>query len=320
MNGSASTEDIGHRHDSIGIDHPSVEPGLQLAFGEAMTVGESPLWHPAEHCLYWVDIDGFAIHRLHPDSGAHRRWTAPSEPSALGLGEDGTLVVALRQGFARFNPASGVFTPIAVAPYDTALARFNDGKVDPAGRFWVGTMYEPKDAPKAAMYVLERGAVRQAWDGGMTTSNGLAFGIERRSMYHSDTTSHRIDRYPYDAATGELGAAAPFQRFASDKSAPDYGGRPDGGAVDSEGAYWSAMFEGARLLRFGADGRLLREVKLPVRCPTMMAFGGADLRTLYITSAGAKRPAAERARYPLSGCVLSLRVDVPGLPEPSYLA
>lgn len=296
------------------------EPGLEVAFDEAMTVGESPLWHALENCLYWVDIDGFAIHRLHPDSGAHTRWTAPSEPSALGLCEDGGLIVALRQGFARFNPVTGSFTPIAVAPYDTATARFNDGRIDPAGRFWVGTMYEPKDAQKAAMYVLERGAVRRAWDGGMTTSNGLAFSPDHFWMYHADTTTHRIDRYPYDPATGELGAAEPFQRFDTDKSAPGYGGRPDGGAVDSEGAYWSAMFEGGRLLRFSSKGELLREVKLPLRCPTMMAFGGADLRTLYITSAGAKRPAAERERYPLSGRVLSLRVDVPGLPEPHYIA
>lgn len=301
-------------------DMDGFEPGLQVAFKEPMTVGESPLWHALEHCLYWVDIDGFAIHRLHPDSGAHTKWTAPSEPSALGLCLDGTLIVALREGFARFNPVTGSFTPIAVAPYDTATSRFNDGRVDAAGRFWVGTMYEPKDAQKAAMYVLERGAVRQAWAGGMTTSNGLAFGIDGRSMYHADTGTHRIDRYPFDPATGELGAAEPFQRFDSDKSAPNYGGRPDGGAVDSEGAYWSAMFEGGRLLRFAADGTLLRELKLPLRCPTMMAFGGSDLRTLYITSAGAKRPAAERERYPLSGCVLSLRVDVPGLPEPAYLA
>ena len=302
------------------IDADRCEPGLQLAFNEPMAVGESPLWHAAENCLYWVDIDGFAIHRLHPDSGAHTSWSAPSEPSALGLCQDGALVVALREGFARFNPVSGSFTPIAVAPYDTGISRFNDGKVDPAGRFWVGTMYEPKDAQKAAMYVLERGAVRRAWEGGMTTSNGLAFSLDNRFMYHSDTTTHRIDRYPYDPATGELGEAQAFQRFDSDKSAPGYGGRPDGGAVDCEGAYWSAMFEGGRLLRFGADGALLREIKLPLRCPTMMAFGGADLRTLYITSAGSKRPAAERERYPLSGCLLALRVEVPGLPEPQYLA
>ena len=115
-----------------------------------------------------------------------------------------------------------------------------------------------------------------------------------------------------------MSAPQPFQRFSTDKAASDYGGRPDGAAVDSEGAYWCAMFEGGRLLRFSAGGELLREVALPLRCPTMVAFGGDDLRTLYITSASHKRSAEERAQYPLTGCVLSLRVDVPGLPEPLY--
>jgi sugar lactone lactonase YvrE len=152
----------------------------------------------------------------------------------------------------------------------------------------------------------------------MTNSNGLAFSPDGRTMYHADTTSHRIDRYDFDAATGEASNPRPFQRFPADKAASDYGGRPDGAAVDSEGAYWCAMFEGGRLLRFAPDGALLREVKLPLRCPTMVAFGGADLRTLYITSASHKRPAAERLQYPLSGQLLSMRVDVAGRPEPLY--
>ncbi|MDB5755167.1 MAG: gluconolactonase, partial [Massilia sp.] len=177
---------------------------------------------------------------------------------------------------------------------------------------------EPRDRQAAEMFCLERGQLRRVWSGGMTVSNGLAFSPDQRHMYHSDTTTHRIDRYAFDAASGEVSDVMPFQRFPADKSAPGYGGRPDGAAVDSEGAYWCAMFEGGRLLRFAPDGTLLREVRVPLRCPTMIAFGGADLRTLYITSASHKRPAEERAQYPLSGCVLSLRVDVAGLPEPLY--
>ncbi|WLI87928.1 SMP-30/gluconolactonase/LRE family protein [Massilia sp. R2A-15] len=291
---------------------------IEVAYDQPMAVGECPLWNQAEACLYWVDIDGFAIHRLDPASGAHRSWAMESEPAAIGLHAGGGLVVALRSGFAHFDTGSGALTPIAPAPYDTGKVRFNDGRVDAAGRFWVGTLYEPRTEQAAEMYCLERGQVRLAWSGGMTVSNGLGFSPDRQWMYHSDTTSHRIDRYPFDAATGNVGEAQPFQRFSTDKAAASYGGRPDGAAVDSEGAYWSAMFEGGRLLRLSSDGELLREVVLPVRAPTMMAFGGPDLRTLYITSAGTKRPADERARYPLSGCVLSMRVDVPGLPEPLY--
>ena len=291
---------------------------IDVAFDEPMAVGECPLWNPAESCLYWVDIDGFAIHRLHPASGAHNCWTMPSEPACLGLVAGGGLVVALREGLFHFDSANGVVTPIAPAPYDTALARFNDGRVDAAGRFWIGTLYEPRDRQAAEMYVLEHGKLRLAWSGGMTNSNGLGFSPDGQSMYHADTAAHRIDRHDFDVATGALSKRQLFQQFSSDKSAPGYGGRPDGAAVDSEGAYWCAMFEGARLLRFAPDGTLLREVALPLRCPTMVAFGGDDLRTLYITSASHKRPAEERARQPLSGCVLSLRVDVAGLAEPLY--
>jgi sugar lactone lactonase YvrE len=291
---------------------------IEVVHRHPMAVGECPLWDPAQACLYWVDIDGFAVHRLDPASGAHASWKMDSEPSALALDAGGGLVVALRSGFAHLDTASGALTPIAPAPYETATTRFNDGRVDPAGRFWVGTLYEPRDRQAAQMFCLERGAVRLVWSGGMTVSNGLAFSPDQKRMYHSDTTGHRIDRYDFDAATGAVSHPQRFQQFSADR-ADNYGGRPDGAAVDSEGAYWCAMFEGGRLLRFAPDGALLREVKLPLRCPTMVAFGGADLRTLYITSASHKRPDAERAQYPLSGCVLSLRVDVAGLPEPRYL-
>ena len=291
---------------------------IQVAFDEPMAVGECPLWNAVEGCLYWVDIDGCAIHRLHPASGAHNCWIMESEPTALALCAGGGLVVALRAGFAHFDTANGVVTPLAPAPYDTAKVRFNDGRADAAGRFWVGTLYEPRDRQAAEMYVLERGQMRLAWSGGMTNSNGLAFSPDRKWMYHADTAAHRIDRHAFDAATGEVSLPQPFQQFAADKAAPAYGGRPDGAAVDSEGAYWCAMFEGARLLRFAPDGTLLREVMLPLRCPTMVAFGGDDLRTIYITSASHNRSAAERAQYPLTGCVLSLRVDVAGLAEPLY--
>ncbi len=291
---------------------------VQVAYDQPMAVGECPLWNPAEACLYWVDIDGFAVHRLDPASGEHTDWKMDSEPSALALCAGGGLVVALRSGFVHLDTASGAISAIAPAPYDTSSARFNDGRVDPAGRFWVGTLYEPRDKPAAEMYVLERGKVRLASLAPMTNSNGLAFSPDGKWMYHADTAAHRVDRHAFDASAGAVSPAQRFQQFAADKAAANYGGRPDGAAVDSEGAYWCAMFEGGRLLRFAPDGTLLREVKLPLRCPTMVAFGGADLRTLYVTSASHNRSAAERAQYPLTGCVISLRVDVAGLPEPSY--
>jgi sugar lactone lactonase YvrE len=291
---------------------------IDVFHDEPMQVGECPLWHPHEAVLYWVDIDGFAVHRKDPKTGAHRQYVMDSEPCALAIHATGGLVVARRDGFIHLDTASGAITQIADAPYDTATTRFNDGRVDPGGRFWVGTRYEPADKQAAEMFVLERGKVHRAWSGNMTNSNGLGFAPSGAAMYHSDTTTHRIDRYDFDALTGKARNVLRFQQFDTDKSAANYGGRPDGAAVDSEGAYWCAMFEGARILRFSETGKLLQEIPVPVQCPTMIAFGGDDLRTLYITSASHKRSAEERAQYPLTGRVLSLRVDVPGLPEPEY--
>jgi sugar lactone lactonase YvrE len=291
---------------------------IKVAFDQAMAVGECPLWHHGEAKLYWVDIDGFAVHRLDPVTGEHRSWRMDSEPSALAIHAKGGLVVAQRSGLVHLDTNDGTVTPIAAAPYDTTTARFNDGRVDPAGRFWIGTRYEKPDQQGAAMFCLDHGQVRTQWTGGMTNSNGLGFSPEGRRMYHADTTAHRIDAYDFDAATGIASNPRTFQQFAGDKAAANYGGRPDGAAVDSEGNYWCAMFEGGRLLCFAPDGKQLHEVKLPLRCPTMVAFGGPDLKTLYITSASHNRKAEELARYPLTGRVLSLRVDVAGKPEPAY--
>jgi len=283
-----------------------------------MLVGESALWHEVESALYWVDIEGFTVNRLHAASGKFTSWKMGSNPSALAIDDDNFLVVATRNGLLRLNTTDGVETPIVDAPYDTTKVRFNDGRVDPAGRFWIGTMYEPRDQPAAEMYVLERDALRCAWRGGMTNSNGLAWSLDGRTMYHADTTTHRIDCYDFDPATGEQSNARTILTFASDKKAADYGGRPDGATMDAEGMYWVAMFEGGRVLRISPTGEILREIALPVRCPTSLAFGGPDLRTLYITSASQGRSADEIAKYPHTGKVLALRVDVAGREEPEY--
>jgi sugar lactone lactonase YvrE len=285
---------------------------------EAMLVGESPVWHPVESALYWVDINGFAVHRLHPASGKYSSWKMATEPSALAVDQDNNLVVATRAGFVYLNTTTGESEDMIAAPYDTKIMRFNDGRVDPAGRFWVGTMYEPRDQQKAEMYVLDKGQLRQAWAGGMTNSNGLAWSPDGRTMYHADTTSHRVDCYDYDVAAGAASNQRNLVAFSDDKKAADYGGRPDGAAMDSEGNYWVAMYEGGRIVKLSPTSELLAEIQLPLRCPTAVCFGGSDLRTLYVTSASHGRSNAEREQYPHTGKVLAFHVDVPGLEQPEY--
>ncbi|MEM8511707.1 sugar lactone lactonase YvrE [Massilia sp. MP_M2] len=291
---------------------------FEVVHDAPMLVGESAIWHEVESALYWVDIEGLTVNRLHAASGKFSAWKMGSNPSALAIDDNNFLVVATREGLLRLNTTDGVETPIAHAPYDPSKVRFNDGRVDPAGRFWIGTMYEPRDQPAAEMYVLERDTLRCAWRGGMTNSNGLAWSLDGRTMFHADTTTHRIDCYDFDVDTGEQSNRRTILTFPSDKTAPDYGGRPDGATIDAEGMYWVAMFEGARVLRISPTGEILREIKLPVRCPTSVCFGGPDLRTLYITSASQGRSSEEIAQYPHTGKVLSVRLDVAGREEPEY--
>ena len=286
---------------------PGVPPSL---------LGESPLWHPAEQVLYWCDIPGRKLNRFDPASGAHRWWDFDTDLACCAPLHGGGLLLATRRGLLRFDPATGASAVLAQAPYDTAHQRFNDGKADAQGRFWVGTVYEPRDPPRAALYRYAAGRLDQV-AGDITVSNGLAWSPDARTLYWADTSAHTVYALDFDAADGSIANRRVFAQFdlkAADQPLASYGGRPDGAAVDAEGHYWVAMYEGARLLRLAPDGTLSREVALPVRCPTMPCFGGADRRTLYITTARDKRPTEELAREPLAGCVLALRVDVAGLP------
>jgi sugar lactone lactonase YvrE len=287
---------------------PGVSPSL---------LGESPMWHPVEQVLYWCDIPGHALNRFDPKTGAHATWPFDSDVACCAPLLDGGLLLALRSGLVRFDTATGAVSAlIDKPPYDPSRERFNDGKADPQGRLWVGTIYEPRAPASAALYRFADGRLDKMADG-ITVSNGLAWSPDARTMYWADTKAHAVFAFDFEAAGGALSRRRVFAQFpakTADQDLAAYGGRPDGAAVDSQGHYWVAMFEGARVLRIAPDGTLTREVRLPVRCPTMPCFGGADLKTLYITTARENRPADELASEPLAGCVLQLRIDVPGLP------
>jgi sugar lactone lactonase YvrE len=287
---------------------PGVPPSL---------LGESPLWHPSEQVLYWCDIPGHALNRFDPKTGEHKAWPFDTDVACCAPLMEGGLLLALRSGIVRFDPRTGKHeTLLSEPPYDPKTERFNDGKADAQGRLWVGTIYEPRDPPKAALYRYANGKLEKMADK-ITVSNGLAWSPDARTMYWSDTKAHTVYAFDFERAGGAISSQRVFAQFpvkTADQDLATYGGRPDGAAVDAEGHYWCAMFEGARLLRVAPDGTLAQEIQLPVRCPTMPCFGGADLKTLYITTSREKRPADELARESLAGCVLQMRVDVPGLP------
>lgn len=300
-------------------------------------LGESPFWHPLERSLYWIDIPGRAVLRTRGEIGTApvvERWSLPADPGCIAPARRGGLVIALRDGIYRATEWGGTLQRLTPVDYDQATTRFNDGKCDALGRFWVGTLFEPKDQRIATLYCLDARArsqghapvtTRMASDA--ITANGLAFAPDRRTLYWADTASHVVRAWDWSAEPNTLSHPRVFQQFDfkpegstveaahhEPASFPAYEGRPDGATLDAAGNYWVAMFEGAQLLCFAPSGARLAAVPLPVQCPTMPCFGGDDLRTLFVTSARQGRPAAELERLPASGAVISMQVETPGSP------
>ena len=289
-------------------------------------LGESPFWHSAEQQLYWVDIPGKAILRANIYMGTVQRWDMPSEPGCIAPAAKGGLVIALRDGVFRAHSWGGELERIATLPYDTAVIRANDGKCDALGRFWVGTIDEPKAGRAAELYSIDcrsGAAVVQKHAGDALTANGLAWSPDQRTVYWSDTPNHVTHAWDFDLQANALSAHRVWRQYEPKPAGwtfenTHYAGRPDGAAVDVEGNYYAAMFEGRRICKFAPDGRLLASLETPAQCPTMPCFGGEDLKTLYITTARHGRSAAELAQFPLSGAVFFMRVDVAGLPVQAF--
>ncbi len=319
----------------------------QALGSQVCELGESPFWHAdrdkahkaRQARLYWVDIAGRAALRADPDTGATERWSLPSEPGCMApaqtAGVDSGWIFALRSGIYRAQVWGGALTCIARLPYDPATQRANDGKCDPQGRFWVGTRDE-QGGKAAAMYRInapsgerkegsqQSASVHRLW-GEAGTLNGLAWSPDQRTLYSSDTPTHCVAERDWNPDTGEPGPARALHQFTPKppgwaSGAAGYGGRPDGAAVDVEGNYWCAMYEGGRVLQLSAAGDVLREIATPLACPTMVCLGGPDLRTLFVTSARHGRPAGELERTPLAGQVLVWQepVAVPGLPVNAF--
>ncbi|CAM3781472.1 SMP-30/gluconolactonase/LRE family protein [Roseateles saccharophilus] len=285
---------------------------IQALGSHRCLLGESPLWHPAEQCLYAVDIPGRQVLRWREGADAPDAWPQAAEPGCIAARAGGGLLVARRDGLWALDTETGAQALVSPPPYDPARLRFNDGKVDPAGRLWVGSISDARE-PEAVLYRFDAGSFA-AQVTGLTTSNGLAWSPDGRRVHWSDTKAHRIYVADFDVAAGALSSPRVFAEFSLRTPGVAYGGRPDGAAMDAEGHYWAAMFEGGCLLRIAPTGEVVRRIELPAACPTMPTFGGADLRTLFVTTAREKRPAEELERQPLAGAVLQLRVDAPGLP------
>ena len=276
------------------------------------SLGECPVWSVADQALYWVDINAPALNRFDPATGTNVVWPMPASIGSFALRMRGGFVAAMRDGIWFVDRDGKRERKVAAAPYDPAHHRFNDGRADAQGRFWVGSMNERRDANTAALYRLDADLKLSAVIADIMISNGLAFSPDGKTLYHADTPTRTVWAYDLDAATAALTNRREFAHFAGETD------RPDGGAVDSEGCYWSAFYRGARVVRISPQGRLLAAYPVPAMCPTMCAFGGPDLRTIYVTSARQERDADELTRLPQSGGIFAMRVDTPGRVEPRF--
>ena len=272
-------------------------------------LGEGALWDPEAERLYWVDIEGRALHCFDPASGQDRSWpTGARVGTVVPLPGGRHVLVALQTGIHRLDTASGELTLLANPLHEPSL-RFNDGKCDPAGRFWLGT-YDLEEKPHAGtLYRYDPDGRLHVMLTGITNSNGLAWSLDRTSMYYIDTPTLTVQAFDYDNATGAIASPRVIVRI------PTGDGFPDGMTIDAEGMLWVALWGAGAVRRFDpGTGQLLQAVAVPAPFTSSCAFGGPDLRTLYITTARKGLSAQQQAEFPLSGNLFALEVGVRGVP------
>ena len=275
-------------------------------------LGEVPLWDAAEQALYWVDIEGCRLQRLVPATGALQDWLLPERVCAVALRERNGLLLALASGFAFFDLETSALTRLAAPESGLPHNRMNEGKCDSRGRFWAGTMDDRLNARSGALYRLDPDLGCHRMESGIGISNSIAWSPDDRVFYFADTMQRTIFAYDFDADSGTISN----RRILTDCAGQP--GAPDGSAVDAEGFLWNAQWDGWRLVRYAPDGRIDRIVRLPVQKPTSCAFGGADLTTLYVTSAIWDLSREALAGQPFAGGLLALDVGVRGLPSTRF--
>jgi sugar lactone lactonase YvrE len=285
----------------------SVVIGSPALFGTYRSqLGESPVWDADKGRLLWCDISDGAVLAADLKGTVTDRWGFPGKVGSFGLCASRRLIVAAARTLYFFNAADGALTKLCVLDGEPDTNRLNDGKVGPDGAFWVGTMDDrPVREAQGTLYRITADGKAEPKLTGMTVPNGLAWGPGGTILYHSDSRGRWIDAYDFVSTTG---AWSNRRRIVADLT--EEAGRPDGGACDVEGCYWSAGVSGGVLNRFSPEGKLKETVKLPFPAPTMPCFGGDDMKTLFVTSISENKNLPPN---PDSGGIAVLRVAVAGV-------
>ena len=279
---------------------------------EAFGLGESPRWHDDEQALYWVDIYRPSIERLDLATGARRTFPMAERIGCFSFCTDGRVIAGMQSGIAFVELESGAMERLFDLEPDNPEARFNDGRCDPWGRFWVGSLVETMDRRTNALFRYDADGTCREMVGDLICPNGLAFSPDGSILYHSDSRQEHVWAWDLDGASGDISNRRLFIDFDGRE------GRPDGAAVDAEGYYWICCIGAWHVRRYAPDGTIDRVVGVPVQRPTACAFGGPGLDTLYVTSATLPLPEDALAVQPLAGSVFAVDVGVKGLAEPRF--
>jgi sugar lactone lactonase YvrE len=285
---------------------------FRIAAHCADQLGEVPVWCDRSNSLWWVDVNRSGVRKLDPATGKVTTFTTRGgRLGSIALREKEGLLLATAEGIDFFDPATGEQTAFTARGLMHARQRFNDGRCDRQGRFWVGSMNEDLQ-PDGVLYRIDPDGTATPCIEGIAVSNGIATSPDSRTFYFADTRRFALYAYDFDATAGTL---ANRRLMGETTGRP---GRPDGSGIDAEGFLWNVEYAGGQLTRYAPDGRVDRMIPLPVSHPTSLCFGGPGLRTLYITSARQSLSAEQLAAQPLAGCVLAFEPGVQGLPEPRF--
>ncbi|NCJ07212.1 SMP-30/gluconolactonase/LRE family protein [Synechococcales cyanobacterium C] len=273
-------------------------------------LGEGPLWDGVQQVLYWVDIYNHRVHIFDPDTGQDCHWDVGDVVSALALMADDRLLMAMGNRLATLNLTSGVVETLRGVDFPQASTRFNDGKCDPQGRFWIGSLAE--EPGQAALYRYDPDGALQVMETGLTISNGLGWSPDGDIFYLTDSSARTIYAYRFEGETGQISDRTPLIQFTDEQI------EPDGLTIDQDGNLWVALWDGWCLACISPRGEELGRVQVPVPRPTCPTFGGPNLRDLYVTSAsvGLSQKAIQQAFE--AGDLFGITLPVRGIPTTPF--
>lgn len=276
-------------------------------------LGEGALWDEREQVLYWIDIMGKKLHRYNPATQNDEVFNVGQHVGTVVLDESGGILLAVQSGFARFDLETEKLDIIVNPESHIEGNRFNDGKVDPGGRFWAGTMSYNATPHAGSLYCLDIDGTVHIKETDVTISNGIVWTADHQTMYYVDSTPRVITAFDYEKATGNISNGKIVIKV------PQHMGSPDGIAIDSKGQLWVAHWGyGAVVCWCPKTGEIMQEIKVPASNTSACAFGGADMKTLYITTARIGLSDEKLADEPLSGGLFIVETDVVGLATYRY--